>query len=256
MDVTCFECNARIESDDLAGLGDAFVAHARGNHEWPFPDQAIRNYAEAMQRLTGGSERLPAIGTVEVHPVIDERIDDWLTFFDHDAFVGTPEWAACYCLEPHKAVPGEEPSDVPHWSDNRAAMVERLRARHATGFLAYVEGRAAGWVNASLRSDYSLYRRGPAAEPADDQVIGVSCFIIAPPYRRHGIAAALLDRVLDGASDRGAGWVEAYPFKEGVARPDDAGGFRGPRSMYDERGFEQVAERERDFVVRKKVLSH
>jgi GNAT superfamily N-acetyltransferase len=253
MDLTCFECGTKVEAPDLAELGDGLVAHARADHEWPFPDQAIRNYAEATQRLTGGAERLPELGAVEVHPITEERIDDWRAFFDHDAFVGTPEWAGCYCLEPHKAVPGEDPQDVPHWSENRAAMIGRLRDGRAFGYLAYLDGRPAGWVNASMRSDYSLYCRGDGADPADDQVIGVACFIIAPPYRRHGMAAMLLDRVLADAEGRGAAWIEAYPFKEGVARPDDAGGFRGPRAMYDQRGFSQVAERERDIVVRRPV---
>jgi len=42
-------------------------------------------------------------------------------------------------------------------------------------------------------------------------VIGISCFVIAPPFRRHGVASALLDRVIAEASARGALWVEGYP---------------------------------------------
>jgi GNAT superfamily N-acetyltransferase len=82
-------------------------------------------------------------------------------------------------------------------------------------------------------------------------VIGVSCFIIAPPFRKHGIASALLDRVIADASARGASWVEGYPHN----RPEkgDAGHFRGPRSMYDARGFEPIEVRERDTVVRRPV---
>ena len=57
-------------------LGDAYVAHAREVHDWPYPEQAIRNYAEATQRLTGGSERPPAIEDFEIHSVTDDRIDD------------------------------------------------------------------------------------------------------------------------------------------------------------------------------------
>ena len=192
-----------------------------------------------------------------MHPVTGDRIDDWLAFFDHDAFVGTPEWAACYCLEPHVARPhavevaqaGAGDEDDRPWHRNRAAMVERLRSGATHGYLAYVDGRPAGWVNASRRSEYSLYRRGAGSDPPDEDVIGVACFIIAPPYRRHGIAGILLDRVLADAADRGARWVEGYPFNE--ERPTDAGNFRGLRSMYDERGFVEVERRERDTVVRR-----
>jgi len=46
-------------------------------------------------------------------------------------------------------------------------------------------------------------------------------------------------------------WVEGYPFHTGPA--DGGANFRGPRSLYDERGFEAVEERERYAVMRKAV---
>jgi GNAT superfamily N-acetyltransferase len=82
-------------------------------------------------------------------------------------------------------------------------------------------------------------------------VIGVSCFVIAPPFRRHGLAAALLDRVIADAATRGASWIEAYPHNQ--PESNDAAHFRGPRSMYDARGFAPVAVRERDTIVRRSV---
>jgi GNAT superfamily N-acetyltransferase len=248
MRFTC-ECGASIEGDDLAALGDTFLAHVRAAHEdWPFPDQAIRNYAEATQRLTGGTERLDTIGAITVERVTAERVDDWLAFFDHDAFAGKPEWAGCYCLEPHDYDPANPP-DVGnrHWSVPRTQMVDRLKSGGTYGYLAYVDGRPGGWVNASLRSDYALYRTGTD----DADVIGVSCFIIAPPYRRHGLADALLDRVIADAPGRGAAWIEAYPFN--AAGDDDAGNFRGPRRMYEARGFTEADRTERHTVMRRPV---
>jgi GNAT superfamily N-acetyltransferase len=107
-------------------------------------------------------------------------------------------------------------------------------------------------VNASLRSDYGLYRNVNPAGPTPSSVIGVSCFVIAPPFRRHGVAAALLDRVIADAPARGAAWIEGYPFNK--PEPNDAGHFRGPRSMYDARGFEPIEVRERDTVMRRPAL--
>jgi GNAT superfamily N-acetyltransferase len=251
MHLECFECGATVEGADPSDLGVRFLAHARDDHEWPYPDQGIRNYAEATQRLTGPSERLAELGELTIHPVTEERLGDWAAFFDHDAFVGKPEWAGCYCLEPHVAVEGTpEDADVPHWRDNREAMLQRLRGGSSFGYLAYVDGRPAGWVNASSRSEYTLHP-GAQGDPPGSQVIGISCFVIAPPYRRHGVAAALLDRVLADAPARGAGWVEAYPFTEDGE--GDPSSFRGPRSMYDARGFEPVRVRARDTVVRRAV---
>lgn len=251
MKLNCFECGQPITASDLSGIGDATLAHGRSQHDWPYPDQSIRNYAEATQRLTGPSERLAAIADPAIHPVTADRMDDWLGFFDHDAFVGKPEWADCYCLEPHvRAAPGEEEDpDVAPWQETRAAMLDRLGGGDAFGYLAYVGDRPAGWVNASTRSQYSAYYQPTdTSAPADADVIGVSCLVIAPPYRRHGIADGLLDRVIQDAPDRGAGWIEAYPYND--PGDSDAGNYRGPRTMYEERGFQAVEVRDKDTIMR------
>jgi len=239
-----------IEADDSDAIVDAFVAHANESHTWSYPEESIRryarNYADATERLTGGTERLPAIGEVTVHPVTKDRVDDWLRFFDHDGFADNPDWASCYCLEPHVPATPDNPERA--WRETRAAAVERLRGGQTIGYLAYVDGRAAGWVNASLRSEYGLYRDVDPSGPPPTLVIGISCFVIAPPYRRHGIASALLDRVIADAPARGAAWIEGYPHN--APDENDAGHFRGPRSLYDARGFVAIEVRQRDTVVR------
>lgn len=253
MQAKCFECEALIDGENLSALTEALVAHGREEHAWTYSEESIRNYAcnyaEATERLTGATERLSELGEVAVHRVTEERLEDWLRFFDHDAFAGNPDWASCYCLEPH--VPetleeGERP-----WRERRAMMAERLEAGETFGYLAYVDGRPAGWVNASLRSKYGLFRSLDADGPEPRTVIGVSCFVVAPPFRRHGVASALLDRVIHDASSRGAAWIEAYPRNE--PGESDAGHFRGPRSMYEARGFVPIEVRARDTVVRRPV---
>jgi GNAT superfamily N-acetyltransferase len=87
--------------------------------------------------------------------------------------------------------------------------------------------------------------------PAPRSVIGVSCFVIAPPFRRHGVAGALLDRVIADAPARGAAWIEGYPHNE--PKPDDASHFRGARSMYDARGFQPVEARDGYTVMRRRA---
>ena len=66
-----------------------------------------------------------------MHPVTEERIDDWLAFFDHDAFADNRAWAACYCAEPHLRAKGEPPdlAEARSWRDNREVMERRLRRR-------------------------------------------------------------------------------------------------------------------------------
>ena len=248
---TC-ECGATLEGEDEDAFVDGFLVHARAEHpDWAqFPDVGVRNYGAALLRLDGPRERLDALGAVEIHPVTEDRIDDWTRFFDHDGFVGRPEWAACYCTEPHLQSPLTDPPSEDHrtWRENRELERALLREGRSFGYLAYVDGRVGGWVNASKRSDYALFRLGA---PDDDEVIGVSCFVIAPPYRRHGLAGQLLDRVLADAEGRGARAVEAHPFV--ATREHGDADFRGPRSLYEARGFEAVDERERYTVMRRRV---
>jgi GNAT superfamily N-acetyltransferase len=243
----CHVCGEAIEGEDLTAVGEAGLAHARARHpdEVPYPDMAVRNYYEGQARMTGGSERLAQIGEVEIHPVTEDRLDDWLAFFDFDAMVGVAENSACYCLEPHEWDPHQPPPEMRTWRERREEMVGLFRAGKAFGYLAYVDGRPAGWVNASRRGDTALFRRGDAG---DDRTVAVACFAIAPPYRRHGLAQRLLERVIADARDRGLDAVEAYP-----PHGDVAGGrnFRGGRKMYDAAGFSEVKVRSRDTVVRR-----
>ena len=251
MKIECYGGDATIEADDVETIADLFVVHVRESHQTQYPEEALRNYArnyaEATERLTGSTERLSRIGEPTVHPVAEDRIDDWLRFFDHDAFAGNPDWASCYCLEPHESADEDHPERP--WRETRAKMVERIRRRGTYGYLAYLDETPAGWVNASLRGDYSLYRLVDPDGPDPGSVIGVACYIVAPPYRRHGIASALLDRVIADAPSRGATWVEGYPHND-PQQAEEAHHFRGTRSMYDARGFQPVEVQEHFTVMR------
>jgi GNAT superfamily N-acetyltransferase len=254
MKVKCFDCAESVMAADLNAVVDAFVAHGREKHTWSYPEQSVRNYAlnyaEAVARLTGGTQRLSEIAEVTVRPVTEDRVKDWLRFFDHDGFADNPDWASCYCLVPHVPATPEQPERP--WREARATVAVRICQRSTFGYLAYVEGRAVGWVNASLRADYGRFQGVDPQGPDPQSVIGVSCFVIAPPYRRHGVASALLDGVIADAPARGALWIEGYPHHEPEA--GDAGHFRGSRAMYEQRGFQVIEKQERYAVMRRQCL--
>ena len=228
-------CEAEVTAPDDEAFPSAYLAHVREAHpDWPYPDLTVAVVGEALLRQTGGTERLERLGEVTVEPVMPDHLDDWLAFFDHDAFVDRPWIAACYCLEQHSPMP---PPAIGGWRDNRATMERRFRDGRAFGYLALVDGRAAGWVNAAFRTDqvYALDR------PDDATTVTVSCFSIAPPYRAHGLQARLLDRVIADAPSRGATRVEAYPYAITPGN-DVEGAFRGTLALFEDRGFVEVKD--------------
>ncbi len=73
---------------------------------------------------------------------------------------------------------------------------------------------------------------------ADDWMIG--CFVVAPARRRLGVAAGLLDGVLEDLATRGASQVFAFPKRGSDLDQDDL--WNGPESMLRNAGFTLVRD--------------
>jgi GNAT superfamily N-acetyltransferase len=70
----------------------------------------------------------------------------------------------------------------------------------------------------------------------------VTCFLIAPELRGRGLASRLLGEVLLDLTKHGVRRLEAYPKKG--ERWSAKESWTGPRAMYLNSGFEQVADGE------------
>ena len=192
--------------------------------------------------------RLDAIGAITVEEVTPDRVRDYQSFFDHDAFRDYPGWQSCYCMETHRTQTDEEWA-VRTAADNRRDMTRGIEHREVTALLAYVDGKPVGWCNygESTRLNGVMHRFG--LNFAEQQGVGsLACFVIAAPYRRHGVASALLDAALARLRARGVRVAEAYP-----ARNHDSPqvNYRGPLQMFLRAGFEPYRETERHLIVRK-----
>lgn len=190
--------------------------------------------------------------SLEIRELTPERVEDYLAFFDHDAFTDNPRWAACYCMFPHVTSEGAE------WSArsaavNRAAKRELICAGKAKGWLAYVDGKPVGWLNAAPRVSLARYREAEELPRADADVSGsIVCFIIAQPYRRQGIATRLLDAAIEEFRRKGLRYAEAFTTS---APQSDAEAHVGPLSMYLRAGFEPVRDLEGGYVLVRKTLA-
>jgi len=73
-------------------------------------------------------------------------------------------------------------------------------------------------------------------------VWSILCFNVRVGYRRRGVAAALLDGVIELARRSGAPGLEGYPIDPGGGRVDVNFGYVGVTSMFEKAGFRRVVE--------------
>jgi len=232
--MTC-HCRAVITEEDTESLIAPVKAHFDQAHpEFGLTLANVRNYLESEDRSTGPTERLEAIGEIEIRPITPESAPDVGHFFDVDAFPDNPAWGACYCMFfPRGGRSNQRWGEEP-WQENRKDQLARIRDGKTTGMLAYVGGKMVGWCNATARAELP-----GLADGADDGVASLVCFAIAPPYRGHGVATRLLDGVVSRSGDLGVARLEAYPVRD----PDDErAAFHGSLALFMKFGFDIVSE--------------
>lgn len=244
----CQICNVEVTAVDDEALIKGVLSHINQNHpEITIGERQVRNYLERKPMLSDDTERRDEIGEVDVVALAPDRVEDVLRFFDRDAFAGNPAWASCYCMAHH--IPGGEEGEQwvdLSWEDNRTAIAERIRNGETQGVLAYDNGRLVGWCNASARCQYPDYARG---DGADESTGVVTCFVVAPSHRGHGLARRMLEHAVEQFEGMDA--VEAHPAND-VTWPGAA--YRGTVALYEQCGF-TVAHQGKHTTVMRKELS-
>jgi GNAT superfamily N-acetyltransferase len=172
---------------------------------------------------------------IEIKPLSPALEDAFLDFFDHRAFTDNPEWASCYCCYYKVDCTGRE------WmkrsaQQNRDLARSLIRAGKMNGYLAFAGGDPVGWCHADAWESLLQLKGLPHA---DGNTMAVVCFIIAPEYRRKGIAACLLDYVCKDCARLGCEIIEAW---SGKAANTDAAHCRGPVLLYEKAGFVMAGE--------------
>lgn len=185
---------------------------------------------------------------IEVRPLAADNVDDWLTFFDDEAFPEGHDWAGCYCYFDHYPGTGEE-FDLEEPEHNRRMMEALLEAGRVRGWLAYDGERPVAWLHATSRVELP-HLKVDAPLPGRGRRVGVlACFVVAPSHRRRGVARELLDAAVEAFGYQGFDTVEAYPHRD--ADPDRA--YRGSPRLYEDAGFQVAVELERHLIVRRSL---
>ena len=168
---------------------------------------------------------------VEIRKLGPELMQDFLLFFDGEAFADNPKWSFCYCqflYVDHAKV---------KWSartlqENRAAACDRIHSHRMEGYLAYRAGKPVGWCNAAPRTMMDSFADEPDADASRIGQIG--CFVVAKPHRRSGVATSLLHAACAGLKAQGLEIAEALSVAEASS---DAQNHFGPLRMYVAAGF-------------------
>jgi GNAT superfamily N-acetyltransferase len=177
-------------------------------------------------------------------------IEDFLIFFDRDAFVDNPDWSGCYCqfyLTDHQ----KEHWDLRTADQNRSAACQRIADGSLHGYLAYLDGTVVGWCNAAPRRIYPALVNNPDLPLSEDELTGsIVCFLVDFRIRGQGVAKALLEAACQGFEKVGLRWAEGYPR---LSSKSMASNYHGPLHMYMEAGFE-VYKVLPDFAIVRKSL--
>ena len=126
--------------------------------------------------------------------------------------------------------------------ENRAAFRALVDSGDRPGILAYADGEPVGWCAVAPRGDYPRLARSRTLRPIDDEPVwSITCFFVAPPFRRRGVTSALIGATCESVRARGGRVVEAYPIAPSDKAYPAAFAYTGLLSAFLSCGFLEVA---------------
>ena len=137
----------------------------------------------------------------------------------------------------------------------RKAMFKALvEAGPPPGVLGYDGGVPVGWCAVEPREAYPKILRSRARAPIDGRpACAITCFYVAPRWRRKGLMRPLIRGAFDLARAQGATLVEAYPLDPAPGeRP--SGGYTGIAAAFRDEGFVEVARRSKTRAILRREL--
>jgi GNAT superfamily N-acetyltransferase len=146
--------------------------------------------------------------------------------------------AGCWCLSFHdEGRPRDHTPQQRH--DLKAA---RVRRGHAHAALVYDGELCAGWCQFGPPRELpriryrKAYREGVTAPPD----WRITCFFVAPRYRRRGVADVGLAGALSEIGRLGGGLVESYPQDTGGRKVSGSSLYNVTVTLFERHGFQRV----------------
>ncbi len=182
--------------------------------------------------------------------LMPDMADEFLHYFDYDAFSDHEEWAACYCLESH--LKKDENEKYSEKEERRKKAKDLIQQGIMRGYLIYDEHRVVGWCNAGDKRDYEPISGNKAflTDNHESRKIKVLyCIDIAANYRGKGIANLVMEKVLADAKEEGYSYIEGYPFSD----ENFSYQYKGPFKLYKKYGFQLYRKEDWFYIMRKEL---
>jgi GNAT superfamily N-acetyltransferase len=188
-------------------------------------------------------------GVLEFHPLTPDRWRDLKDLFGERGAAG-----GCWCMWWRLT---KKEFDAGKGEGNRKAMKAIVEEGRVPGILAYHRRRPVGWCSVAPRNEFPRLERSRILKPVDAQPVwSVVCFFIAKPYRRKGVAAALLEAAVKYVGSRGGKIVEGYALEPKKGTSPDVFAYHGPAALFRSVGFREVARRSETRPIMRYVIGN
>jgi GNAT superfamily N-acetyltransferase len=127
---------------------------------------------------------------------------------------------------------------------NRRALEAIVKTGGEPGLIAWRGGEPAGWIALAPRAAYPRFLKSRTLAPVDDEPVwSITCFFVAPKWRRQGLSRSLVEAAADFARAKGGGMLEAYPIDAGPGPQPAPFIFTGIAATFRKAGFTECARR-------------
>ena len=165
---------------------------------------------------------------ISISPMDDSKRED---FYRVHSQANGANW--CYCVA--WWVPTWEGWGQRTAGENRALRKSLFQQSQYDGYLLYLDGEPAGWCQCGPRDrlpklleQYNLV--------SDSRIWAITCFLIAPRFKKQGLTHQLLTGVLEDLRRQGVARVQAFPHRAPDLPDEDM--WTGPEAVFKSAGFE------------------
>ena len=139
---------------------------------------------------------------------------------------------------------------------NKRSLRALVESGAPSGLIAYAGREPVGWCAVAPRGDYSGLQRSRLFQPLDDlPVWSVTCFFVARPWRRRGVAVAMLDAAVELARKKKAKAIEGYAVVTKDKKSPEAFIYHGTEGSFLKAGFEVVKRPAKGRAYMRKMLA-